>query len=303
MEKPTHHTHLEIRAGARITGRNTDEGTAMHDLAGKVALVTGASAPRGIGRAVAERLARSGAHVVVSDLGGEGVEDGGSVSRETRLANVVDAIAAAGGSAEPATLDVSDLAAIETVVGALTSRFGGVDVLVNNAGSLAGACAFLEATPAQWQASFAVNLLGPVALARAVIPHMQAAGWGRIVNIGSTGSLGAEPGFGAYTAMKHALVGFSKTLAAEFGRDGIRCNTVCPGFIDTDMHAAANARLARETGASLEAVKAARYRAVATGDAGTPEDVAEAVAFLVSPAAQYITGVNLPVSGGVPFGI
>jgi len=94
-----------------------------------------------------------------------------------------------------------------------------------------------------------------------------------------------------------------KTIAAEFGPDGILCNTVCPGFIATDMHEAANARLSAEQGVSLPQIKAQRYANVALRDAGLPEDVANAVAFLARPEAQYVTGINLPVTGGVPFGI
>ncbi len=151
--------------------------------------------------------------------------------------------------------------------------------------------------------SYRVNVQGPMLLAQAVIPHMKTNGGGRIINIGSTGSLGAEPGFGAYTAMKHALVGLTKTLAAEFGPDGILCNTVCPGFIATDMHEAANARLANEAGESLEATRKRRYANVALRSAGMPEDVADAVAYLAGPTGRYVTGISLPVAGGVPMGI
>jgi 3-oxoacyl-[acyl-carrier protein] reductase len=137
-------------------------------------------------------------------------------------------------------------------------------------------------------------------LSQAVIPEMIERSGGRIINIGSTGSLGAEPGFGAYTAMKHGLVGLSKTLAAEFGAEGVLCNTVCPGYIATDMHTAANVRLAKERGISVEQMKKQRYAHVATRDAGLPIDVANAVAYLAGPQANYVTGINLPVTGGVP---
>lgn len=200
-------------------------------------------------------------------------------------------------------LDVTDEAQVKSVVQRCFDEFGGVDILVNNAGSLAGSADFLTTTRAQWEMSYRVNLEGPMMLAQAVIPQMQKRGHGRIINIGSTGSLGAEPRFGAYTAMKHALVGFTKTLAAEFGPDGILCNTVCPGYVATDMHEAENARLAAEAGESLEATKARRYANVALRSAGAPEDVAEAVAYLAGPAGRYVTGINLPVAGGVPMGI
>ncbi|SLN24346.1 3-oxoacyl-[acyl-carrier-protein] reductase FabG [Falsiruegeria litorea R37] len=270
----------------------------MISLAGQVVLITGASAPRGIGRAIAKRLAQDGARVVVTDIDGA-LEVDGQV--RPHLGLLQDLAAQIGGLA--LKMDVTDPEQIAVCLDETRAKFGPVDVLVNNAGSLAGSDNFLSTTPAQWQASFAVNLLGPMQLAQAVIPDMQAKGSGRIINIGSTGSLGAEAGFGAYTAMKHGLVGLSKTLAAEFGPDGILCNTVCSGYIATDMHMAANARLSHEKGVSLDEIKRRRYSDVALRDAGSPEDVAEAVAYLVGPAGRYVTGINLPVTGGVPFGI
>ena len=140
-------------------------------------------------------------------------------------------------------------------------------------------------------------------LCKAFIPLMRKNGGGRIINIGSTGSLGAEAGFGAYTAMKHGLIGMTKTIAAEFGVDGILCNAVCPGYINTDMHTAANKRLANENGEPVERTKSRRYHNVALRRAGEPADVAEAVAYLAGPSGNYVTGIALPVAGGVPFGI
>ena len=137
---------------------------------------------------------------------------------------------------------------------------------------------------------------------QAIIPELRAVGGGAIVNIGSTGSLGAEAGFGAYTAMKHGIIGLTKTIAAEFGSDGIRCNAVCPGYIMTDMHAAVNARLAIEHETPISEVMAQRYASVALRRAGTPQEVAEAVSYLAGPSSSYVTGVALPIAGGVPVG-
>lgn len=275
----------------------------MYPLEGKVALVTGASAPHGIGRAIARRLANDGAAVIVSDIDGHMDVVGKSVLRSELLQGIVAEIEGAGGAAKSLILDVTNAKDIETAIGQTLSQFGRIDILVNNAGSLAGSDSFLSTTPEQWKSSFDVNLLGPMMLSQAVIPHMCEIEGGRIINIGSTGSLGAEPGFGAYTTMKHGLVGFSKTLAAEFGPDGILCNTVCPGYIATDMHTAANIRLAKERKISVAEMKKERYANVALRDAGLPEDVANAVAYLAGPQANYVTGMNLPVTGGVPFGI
>lgn len=275
----------------------------MKPLAGKTAIVTGASAPHGIGRAIALKLASDGAAVVVTDIDGTLETDGTPRSKADLLADLVAAIKGAQGAAMALPLDVTSQSAIDTCIQHTLAQFGRIDILVNNAGSLAGADNFLSTTPDQWQTSFQVNMLGPMMTAQAVIPYMRKAGGGRIINIGSTGSLGAEPGFGAYTAMKHGLVGLTKTLAAEFGVDGILCNTVCPGYIATDMHMAANERLAREQGLTISEIKAQRYAAVAVRDAGLPRDVANAVAYLAGPQAAYVTGINLPVTGGVPAGI
>ena len=196
----------------------------MHPLDGKVALITGASAPQGIGRAIALRLAQDGATVVVTDINGVMEVDGKPMPRSELLDEAVSTISDAGGAALSLNLDVSNADEIKAVIGHILSKFGRLDILVNNAGSLAGADNFLSTTPDQWKLSFNVNVLGPMMVSQAVIPHMREIGGGRIINIGSTGSLGAEPGFGAYTTMKHGLVGFSKTIAAEFGPDGILCN-------------------------------------------------------------------------------
>jgi len=273
----------------------------LSELTGEVVLITGASAPNGIGQAIARRLARAGARVAVTDVSGSMEINGEAVEKFELLERLADDIGRE--IALPLPLDVTDPASIAATISEIEARLGPVGILVNNAATIVGTGDFLATTPAQWEHSFRVNLLGPMMLSQAVISGMRRMGGGRIINIGSTGSLGAEAGFGAYTAMKHGLVGLTKTLAAEFGPDGILCNTVCPGFIDTDMHACANARLARESGKDVQDVKSERYAAVALRDAGRPEDVAAAVLFLAGSGGKYVTGINLPVSGGVPVGL
>ncbi|MEM7223287.1 MAG: SDR family NAD(P)-dependent oxidoreductase [Pseudomonadota bacterium] len=265
----------------------------MTDLTGKVAIVTGASAPHGIGRATALKLAELGAAVVVTD----------TEQWLPRLEELSQTIETDGGRALAMAVDVTQREQIDACVSRTCGAFEGVDILVNNAGTTAGALPFLEITEADWNASFRVNLKGPADFCQAVIPMMKDAGGGAIVNIGSTASLGAEPGFGAYTATKHGLVGLTKTIAAEFGPDGIRCNAVCPGFVMTDMHIAANERIAAREGRDPTVVAADRYSGVALRRAATPEEVAEVVAHLASPAASYITGVALPVAGGSSVGL
>lgn len=275
----------------------------MKPLDGKVAIVTGACAPRGIGRAICLRLARDGAAVIVTDKPGCRVIDDTELEVSQLIDDVVEAIRANGGKAIAAGVDVTRQQDVTACVELAIKQFGRLDILVNNAGSLSGADMFLDTTPEQWTASFSVNLLGPMMLIKAAIPRMRAVGGGSIINIGSTGSLGAEAGFGAYTAMKHGLIGLTKTVAAEFGVDAIRCNAVCPGYIATDMHEAANKRIAHELGLSVSKAAQQRYAGVALRTAGDPNDVADAVAYLAGPQSAYVTGIALPVSGGVPFGI
>ncbi len=275
----------------------------MQELNGKVALVTGCSAPRGIGRAIAMRLAQDGASVVVSDIQGKLNINGNTFDKSELLKQLVSNINVEGGQAIHQIVDVTRQENIVACLDNVKKSLGPIDILVNNAGSLAGSDNFLQTTPEQWEQSFKVNLLGPMMLSQAVIPKMISGNGGSIINIGSTASLGAEAGFGAYTAMKHALIGMTKTIAAEFGKDGIRCNAVCPGYIMTDMHAAANQRLAEQNNISIAEMKTIRYQEVALRNAGEPNDVADAVAYLAGPKGAYITGIALPVAGGVPFGI
>ncbi len=275
----------------------------MNALEGKIAIVTGASAPNGIGRATALQLADEGAAVVVTDIAGSLQLDGKPVEKLDLLAAVATEIRDRGSNALSMQVDVTKKHEIENCVHQVMNHFGQLDILVNNAGTLVGTGDFLESSEADWVASFQVNLLGVMVFCQAAIPALRQAGGGSIINVGSTGSLGAEPGFGAYTTMKHGLLGLTKTIAAEFGIDGIRCNAVCPGYTSTDMHMAANARLAAEQNRPLEEVMEQRYKAVALRRAGDPDEVAKAIAYLAGPASSYVTGVALPVSGGVPCGI
>lgn len=275
----------------------------MKSLSGKVAIVTGASAPRGIGRATALRLAQEGASVVITDIKGKMNIDGVEQDKTNLLTSTVSEIESAGGNAVAIDVDVTQEDDIVRCIDMAIELYDRIDILVNNAGSLSGSDNFLETTPEQWELSFQVNLLGPMMFSKAAITKMRRVGGGSIVNIGSTGSLGAEAGFGAYTAMKHGLIGMTKTIAAEFGAYGIRCNAVCPGFIMTDMHAAANQRLADMNNVSVDEMMELRYENVALRRAGEPKDVADAVAYLVGPQGAYVTGIALPVAGGVPFGI
>lgn len=275
----------------------------MKPLAGKTAIITGAAAPRGIGRATALRLAEDGATVVLTDIAGLLKIDGAEIQKLDLLTELATEISNSGGQALALEVDVSKAADIETCVSTAQEHFGGIDILVNNAGTTIGTGAFLDSTCDEWQKSFQINLLGPMMFCQTVIPVFKTGGGGVIVNVGSTGSLGAEAGFGAYTAMKHGIVGLTKTIAAEFGDQNIRCNVVCPGYVMTDMHMAANTRIASERGVSIDEIKTERYAGVALQRAGAPEEIADAIAYLAGPASSYITGIALPISGGTPVGL
>lgn len=275
----------------------------MKSLDGMTALVTGASAQRGIGRATALKLVSEGAAVAVTDIAADPGQGGHRAEKASTLDRLVKEIQATGGSAIAVTADLTDRAQIEACIARVQAELGAIEILVNNAGTGIGAAPFLELTPEQWDASYQINLKGTALFCQAVLPNMIERRFGVIVNNASTAGLGADPGFAAYTATKHGLIGLTKTIAAEFGPDNIRCNAVCPGFTETDMHMAVNEDIAGREGLTLDEVKQRRYCSVALRRAAQPEEVADAIAYLASPAASYITGVALPVAGGCPVGL
>lgn len=246
-------------------------------IAGKVALVTGGGS--GIGRATALAFARRGATVAVADLD----DDGGQIT--------VDQIAQAGGAALFLHADVSRAADVQALIDQIVARYGRLDYAHNNAGIEGRPGPLIECGEDEWDRIIAVNLKGVWLCLQAEIRHMIGQGGGAIVNTASVAGLVGSEGLAAYGASKHGVVGLTKTAALEYARAGIRVNAVCPGFIHTPMlvrftadDAKANARLAR---------------AHAIGRLGTPEDVAEAVVWLCSDAAAFITGHALAVDGGL----
>jgi len=242
-------------------------------IAGRVAIVTGAAS--GMGRATAFVLADEGAVVAVTD-----------VAEPTA---VVEEIRAGGGRAEGWALDVSDAAAVDRVVAEVAARLGGIDILVNNAGVSIPAALPDEGWEESWARSLAVNLTGEARMIRACLPHLQAGGQGRVVNIASTEGLGATAGMSPYTASKHGVIGLTRSLAVELGRTGVTVNCVCPGPIRTGMTAAIpdpdKERFARRR------VPLRRY--------GDPEEVAQMTVSLCLPAASYCNGAVLVVDGGM----
>lgn len=242
-------------------------------LAGKVALVTGAA--QGIGKAVALLLARNGADIVVSDINLEKAEE---------TAKEVQAL---GRKALATKVDVATLGDVEKMVEAILAQFGKVDILVNNAG-IARDKLILRMTEEDWDAVLNINLKGTFNCTKAVVRHMSKQRSGKIVNIASVVGEMGNAGQGNYAASKAGVIGFTKTIAREFAQRGINVNAIAPGYIETPM-----------TDALPDKAKEELKRLIPMDRLGKPEDVAEAVLFLVSEASSYITGHVLNVNGGI----
>jgi NAD(P)-dependent dehydrogenase (short-subunit alcohol dehydrogenase family) len=240
----------------------------------KVAFVTGGG--RGIGRACALRLARDGLAVAV---GSRTEGEGHAVAHE---------IARAGGAALAVRLDVGDPESVGPAVESAETALGPVDVLVCAAG-VSSSARFLETTPEQWREALAVNLMGAVLSARAVLQGMIERNFGRIVVVGSTASLEGAPYVSAYAASKHGVLGFVRSLAAEVARKDIAVNCVCPGYVDTAMTDASVARIVARTGRTADEAREALAARNPSGRLLTPGEVAETVAWL---AREETTGVN-----------
>ncbi len=241
-------------------------------LEGRVSLVTGAS--RGIGRAIARALALEGAFVFV------GARD------EGRLAEVVRECADAGGTAVALALDVSDSTSVDAAVQKILEAQGRVDHLVNNAG-ITRDNLLLRMKKEEWDQVMATNLTGTYLCTKAVLKPMLKQRSGRIVNVTSVVGLTGNAGQANYAASKAGIIGFTKAVAREVASRSITVNAVAPGFIDTDM-----------TAAMTEKARESLTSSIPLGRVGRPEDIASAVAFLVSDAAAYITGQVLGVDGG-----
>ncbi len=274
-------------------------------LDGKVALITGAGRQGGMGQPSARRLAEAGAGVVITDLARDrpelrqneahGLGDNLAAMKEfaAGLASEFDVPAAA------MALDVTDQDQAEAVVQQTLEEFGSLDILFNNAGATTGVGRFLDQTDAEWELSWQVNTMGTRRLCMLAIPIMAGRGGGVIINNISVGGLVSDPGYGAYNATGFGITALTKLVAKEHGKDGIRCVGICPGVIDTGM-AVANRRLVAELeGVTDDEAWDLMIDEIPLGRAGTPDDVAQLVAFLASPAAAYISGALIPVDGAM----
>jgi 3-oxoacyl-[acyl-carrier protein] reductase len=244
----------------------------MFELTGKIALVTGAS--RGIGRAIAERLAAQGATVVAA-------------ARGDHAAECVAAIAAGGGRAEAISLDVTDPAAVEAAPGAIVAKHGRLDILISNAGINRDQL-LMRMKRDDWDAVLATNLTATFLLAKAAIRPMVKQSSGRIIAVSSVVGQMGNAGQTNYAASKAGLIGFAKALAREVASRAITVNVIAPGMIDTDMTRAIAKKAQVDWAAQIP-----------LGRLGSADDVAAAACFLASDEASYITGHVLAVNGGM----
>ena len=244
----------------------------------RTAIVTGGA--RGIGAAVARRLAADGNAVGVIDLD------------DADCADTVSAIADAGGRAVAVAADVSDAAAVEAAVSRVAEELGAPTILVNNAGIIRDNLLF-KMSEQDWDSVLAVHLRGAFLMSREVQKHQVAAKWGRVVNLSSTSALGNR-GQANYAAAKAGMQGLTKTLAIELGRYGVTANAIAPGFIVTDMTRATAERL----GVGFDDFVAHNAAEIPVGRAGLPEDIAAAASFFCSEEAGFVSGQVLYVAGG-----
>ena len=245
---------------------------------GKAALITGAAS--GIGRATALRLAAEGASVWCADINAEGVA--------ATEAEITDH----GGTARSSAVDVTDPAACAALVDEVVRGFGGLDVLANIAG-IGGMRHFADETPDRFVAMFMVNAAGPFHLSQAALPHLLERK-GNILNLASTAGLIGQAYVAAYCASKHALVGLTRAMAIELGRQGVRINAVCPGGVNTSLLG----EFVPPEGASMSLVS----RSFLTRDMQEPDSVAAMIAYVCSDEAYYVNGAVLPIDGGTTTG-
>jgi 3-oxoacyl-[acyl-carrier protein] reductase len=250
----------------------------------KTALVTGGGG--GLGRAIGVALAREGVRVVLADINAAALEAAANAVKET------------GSEVLPLEWDIGDLSVIDARVAAIEARFGTVDILVNNTGGPPPTPA--SGQPAElWEKHFRSMVMSVIAITDRVLPGMRAKHWGRVVTSASSGVVAPIPGLAISNALRMSLVGWSKTLAREVGRDGITANVIVPGRIGTDRIRFLDEAKAKREARSVESVSAESTASIAVGRYGEPEEYADVTTFLASANASYMTGSVVRVDGGL----
>jgi 3-oxoacyl-[acyl-carrier protein] reductase len=258
-------------------------------LKNRVAIVSGAS--QGLGRAIASALAAEGTHLALCARNAQSLDTFASELRREYKAQV-----------HTEALDVRDPLAVEAFVQSTHNVFGSVDICVTNAGG-PPAKDFLQTTDNDWDSAFALNLHSAVVFARAVIPHMQRECWGRIITISSMAVRQPLPQLVLSNTIRTGILGLIRTLSNEFAKDGITVNNVGPGYTATDRLKDLSSRIASSTGRTEAEVERAWIDQIPVGRLGKPEDIADAVVWLASERASFITGQTLLVDGGMYKGI
>lgn len=257
-------------------------------LAGQVTIITGGG--RGIGRAIALGFAREGSPVLLA------------ARTQTQVDSVAAELKSEGHKAAAVAADVSQESGCQVIVEAAQKQFGRIDILVNNAGVLGPVKAAEETSPKEWDEVIAVNLRGPFLLSRLVLPEMYRRGSGAIINISSVAAKAAFQWNSPYAASKAGLVGFTRTLAAEAARKGVRVNAICPGPVpETEMSQTLGKALADRLHADPDALFKGFLEQILQGKPQTAADVADAALFLASSQSAAITGQTLNVDGGMSF--
>ncbi len=276
----------------------------MYNLDGKVALVTGAGGRRGMGRAIAVRLAKEGADVIVNDFAQTPPREIGEAKDWEGLNSVVKEIEALGRKSFAVTADISKENEVNEMVGKGVAKFGKIDILVNNAGVTGTrGIPLVELEEKDWIGPISIMLSGTFHCCRAVGKQMVEKGIkGKIINISSINGKVALPGEGAYDPAKFGIIGLNQALALELAPHGINVNAVCPGIVHTDLALEAQKRRAKKDGISVEEARRLYYEPldplIPLGRAGKPEEIANMVAFLASSEADFIVGQAINVCGG-----
>ena len=266
----------------------------------KVAICTGSGRKNGLGAAILRRLADDGCRVVVTDIGKpSGLLSDSNIGANAGMQEVADELLSSDAECITVACDVRDQASVNNLMRQTMSAFGRIDILINNAGVGYLMQDFREVTLEAWQLVIDVNLTGAFLCTQAAAEHMIAGGrGGRIINISSQAAKSGFPHLAAYVASKHGLVGLTRSNAIELGAHDITVNAVCPNHVTTGLGAKQNDYYARLQGKTLEEYVQAMRDRIPLGRPGLPEDTANAVAFLASEHAHYITGEALNVSGG-----